>query len=489
MSRLHLLKIIHNRLAQNVRFEVESPAGFSTAERRQFQRRGYQRDFKNVFVGGGDGETDAVDGDRAFGRQVFRERVGGFDAETRFILVGDLMHQDADGVDVALDEMAVETIAEFQRAFDVDAIAGGEAAEVGSFERFFDDVEIEAAGSDLGDGEAAAVKCDAFAEFYGVILPIVGDDQSAKVRAVAGGDNRKGFFDNSREHCFVAATSLQQHTSMTRTLKDMIVVITGASAGIGKALAEELSPQGAKLVLAARRMDRLEQLNKSLGGGHLCVQADVSRLDDCHHLIDQAKQRFGRIDTLVCNAGYGLFRLVRETTPDDVRAIFATNVFGTTDCIDFALPIMSEQSERDGWRGQIMIVSSCVARRGIPFIGMYSATKAAQLSVAEAMRVELKPLRIAVTSVHPVHTETEFGKVAEQMGDVRMGDVPMGQSAELVARKMVKAIQRPRPELWPLRAARCSFGIATMMPRFVDWVAGMYRAKIERANANDKVTR
>src|SRR3954463_11385696 len=120
---------------------------------------------------------------------------------------------------------------------------------------------------------------------------------------------------------------------MHRTLKDMVVVITGASAGIGKALAEQLAPQGAKLVLSARRMDRLEQLNAQLGGGHVCVQADVSKIEDCQRLIDQTDQRFGRIDTLVCNAGYGIYRTIAQTSLQETRRIFETNVFGTTDCV------------------------------------------------------------------------------------------------------------------------------------------------------------
>jgi short-subunit dehydrogenase len=269
---------------------------------------------------------------------------------------------------------------------------------------------------------------------------------------------------------------------MARTIKDMVVVITGASAGIGKALAEQLSARGAKLVLAARRMDRLENLNKSLGGAHLCVAADVSRKDDCHHLIDEAKKRFGRIDTLVCNAGYGLYRTVAQTTPDDTRAIFATNVFGTTDCIDFALPIISEQSERDGWRGQIVIVSSCVARRGVPYIGMYSATKAAQLALAETMRVELRPMRIAVTSVHPVQTQTEFGKVAEELGNSVMPAGAMGQTAEVVAKKMVRTIERPGRELWPSPMARFAFAVNSVAPSLMDFGLSVYRKKVERAN-------
>src|SRR5215218_11402541 len=110
---------------------------------------------------------------------------------------------------------------------------------------------------------------------------------------------------------------------MHRQLTGMVVVITGASAGIGKALAEALSPRGAKLVLAARRADRLDALNTALGGQHLTVVTDVARREDCETLIARTIERFGRIDTLVCNAGYGYYRVVADTTPEDVRSIFA----------------------------------------------------------------------------------------------------------------------------------------------------------------------
>jgi short-subunit dehydrogenase len=269
---------------------------------------------------------------------------------------------------------------------------------------------------------------------------------------------------------------------MGRTLKDMIVVITGASAGIGRALAEELSDRGARLVLSARRRDRLEELNRALGGGHLCARADVSQLDDCRELIDRSVARFGRIDTLVCNAGYGFYRRVEDTSPQAMREIIATNLFGTTDCIHFALPVLLRQERRDGYRGQIMIVSSCVARRGMVYIGAYSATKAAQLALAEALRVELCAARIAVTSVHPVQTRTEFGTVARSMGDVELPEAPVGQTVDVVVRKMIRAIERPRPEVWPSRASRWAFGLGTLMPGIIDHAVWSYGKRVERAN-------
>src|SRR4051812_5420430 len=103
-----------------------------------------------------------------------------------------------------------------------------------------------------------------------------------------------------------------------RQLRDMVVVITGASAGIGRALAEQLGPAGAKLVLAARRIERLEELNVKLGGGHLCVRTDVARREDCEALVARTVEHFGRIDTLVCNAGYGTIRTVAEMSPQEI---------------------------------------------------------------------------------------------------------------------------------------------------------------------------
>jgi short-subunit dehydrogenase len=213
----------------------------------------------------------------------------------------------------------------------------------------------------------------------------------------------------------------------------MVVVITGASSGIGRALAVYLAGKGARLTLTARRLDRLQALNAELGGKHQVIQADVSNPDDCRNLVASAAQFHGRIDTLVCNAGYGLAKSVADTTSVDLRKIFETNLFGTTDCLRAAIPIMLQQPEQDGWRGQIMIVSSAVARRGIPFFGAYSATKAAQLSIAESLRVELHPSRIAVTSVHPVGTETEFFETAGKLGDATVpppGKVEIQQTAE-----------------------------------------------------------
>ena len=269
---------------------------------------------------------------------------------------------------------------------------------------------------------------------------------------------------------------------MPRKLNDMVVVITGASAGIGKALAERLSARGAKLVLAARRVERLAELNRQMSNRHLVVRADVARREDCQAIVDRALERFGRIDTLVCNAGYGSYRTVAETSPEEMRRLFATNVFGSTDCIYAALPAMLRQEPRDGFCGQVMLVSSCVARRAIPYLGAYSATKAAQLSLAESMRVELKPQRIAVTCVMPIQTKTEFGQVAEIEGGLKIAHGPVGQTVQHVAQRMTDAIVKPRAEVWPFRPARWAFGLGTLAPRLIDYLMNDYRRQVEMVN-------
>ncbi len=270
---------------------------------------------------------------------------------------------------------------------------------------------------------------------------------------------------------------------MSRHLKDMICLITGASSGIGQALARQLGDAGAKLVLVARRGDKLDSLNEELGGGHLVHVGDVSTADACRDMIDACYDRFGRLDTLVANAGYGISKPSWKQTPDEVRQMFATNVFGSHDLAFHAVPRMLEQDKRDDYRGQIVYVSSAAARRGLPFFGPYSATKAAQLSLAETMRVELADEKIAVTSVHPIGTTTSFFDVAEDGHDntkvTGIGNRGQQQTAEHVASRMLAAIQKPVREVWPARVYRFLLGMTTITPGVGDRVMRKMKQQID----------
>ncbi|MCS7032559.1 MAG: SDR family NAD(P)-dependent oxidoreductase [Phycisphaerae bacterium] len=272
---------------------------------------------------------------------------------------------------------------------------------------------------------------------------------------------------------------------MRRRIAGMVVVITGASAGIGRQLAIDLHARGAKLTLAARRADKLDELNRQLGGEHLCVAADVSRESDCQRLILAAEERFGRIDTLVANAGYGFPAKVHEGRREQMLEILHTNVLGTLDCARFALPIMLKQPPRDGWRGQVMIVSSAAARRGLPYLGAYSATKAAQLSLAEAMRVELREEGVAVTSVHPIGTETDFFQVAESLGGMRLETSSrrsFRQPVTRVTRAMVRGIERPKREVWTSLPTRVALALNALFPSIGDLIMRQMKRQLEAMN-------
>lgn len=245
-----------------------------------------------------------------------------------------------------------------------------------------------------------------------------------------------------------------------RRIAGMTIAITGASSGIGAALARQLHAQGAHVVLAARRAERLQQLAAELPGSRVIV-ADVSVATDCAALIAAVPE----LDTLVCNAGYGLAKAICDTTEDEWLALLRTNLLGTTTCITVAVPQLRQRPLRNGWRGQVVIVSSALARRGRPDGGAYAATKAAQLSVAEALRVELLDARIAVTSVHPIATTSEFTTVARGW---KTGAREPLQTAEHVAACIVCAIVRPRAEVWPHRLSRWGLSLATLWPALLD---------------------
>lgn len=261
-----------------------------------------------------------------------------------------------------------------------------------------------------------------------------------------------------------------------RRIAGMSVLITGASAGIGAALAIELHRRGARLALAARRADRLADIAGRCGGATtiVCDVGDSAAAEGC---VREAHARLGGLDTVVLNAGYGLARLAESTSDADWLAILRVNLLGTAAGLRAAVPIMRTQPLRQDWRGQVMIVSSSLARRAAPDTAAYSASKAAQLSLAEAARVELAAERIAVTSVHPVRTTTEFFDTCSAVSGRAMefrGRVPT-QTAEQVAVRMADAIARPRPEVWPHRTSRWLLGLAAMCPRLADRIMAGHR--------------
>jgi len=261
-------------------------------------------------------------------------------------------------------------------------------------------------------------------------------------------------------------------------LQNKTIIITGASAGIGAATALALAPHHPNLILAARRTGKLEAVAdqcKNLGAPNtLTLQCDVARQDDILKTTALALEKFGRLDIMLANAGYGFLNKIHETTQQQFDDIVNTNIKGTLYAMQAAAQIMLQQApsgnpKSKNARGHIIAVSSGAARRGLPLYGVYSMTKAAQLSLAEAMRVELAPQKIYVSTVHPLTTATEFFEVASAKSRLKSTGLGHAQPVAAVAKKIVRLMQSPKPELWPVPFSNLLLAIAAVFPKLADW--------------------
>lgn len=245
-----------------------------------------------------------------------------------------------------------------------------------------------------------------------------------------------------------------------------VVAITGASAGIGRATALRLARDGAAVVVAARRQDRLEALVREIadgGGTALAVVADVTREEEMTRLVGAALERFGQLDVMVCNAGFGVEGSADDVSAEHMRRLIDVNYLGTFYAARAALPTFRRQRH-----GHLLFVSSIVGKRGVPYMGAYSATKFAQVGLAECLRAELAGSNIHVSVVCPVSTDTEFTQVMlKESGSASRARGPR-QTAEDVAEAIARAIARPAPEVYPYRKARALVILNAIAPAFCD---------------------
>jgi NADP-dependent 3-hydroxy acid dehydrogenase YdfG len=191
---------------------------------------------------------------------------------------------------------------------------------------------------------------------------------------------------------------------MAQGIKDKVVVITGASSGLGEAAARRLAKDGAKLVLGARRLDRLQALAKelSLGDGAV-VQTDVSKYDEVKRLVDHAVKSHGRLDVMINNAGLMPQSLLQRLKIDEWDRMIDVNIKGVLYGIAAALPVMRAQKS-----GHIINVSSVAGHKVRPGGTIYSATKSAVRVISEGLRQEVKPYNIRTTIISPGAVESEL---------------------------------------------------------------------------------
>jgi NADP-dependent 3-hydroxy acid dehydrogenase YdfG len=191
---------------------------------------------------------------------------------------------------------------------------------------------------------------------------------------------------------------------MTQGIKDKVVVITGASSGLGEAAARRLAKDGAKLVLGARRIDRLHALAKELSlGDDAVVQTDVSKYDEVKRLVDNAVKVHGRLDVMINNAGLMPQSLLQRLKIDEWDRMIDVNIKGVLYGIAAALPVMQAQKS-----GHIINVSSVAGHKVRPGGTIYSATKSAVRVISEGLRQEVKPYNIRTTIISPGAVESEL---------------------------------------------------------------------------------
>lgn len=261
------------------------------------------------------------------------------------------------------------------------------------------------------------------------------------------------------------------------------VAITGASSGIGAATAIACAKAGMRVALLARRAEKLEQVRaqiEAMGVRAIVVVGSVDDDADCGRLIAETRDAFGTVDAVIANAGYGIETASCDMPEADIRAMFETNFYGSLRVLRPATEVMREQGS-----GHLMFVSSGLSKIGIPRFASYCATKAAQDHFARAMRIELAGEGIAVSSVHPVVTNTEFSEAAERRGKsprVFTKRSPGGftQSADTVANAIVKRLGKGKGgEVWTSLPAKLGLGATVMFPGMTDWALGrMYRKRI-----------
>ncbi len=264
-----------------------------------------------------------------------------------------------------------------------------------------------------------------------------------------------------------AAMKLDQNT---------VVVITGASRGIGKEAAFEFARRGTRIVLASRDQARLETVAKevrALGAETEVVVCDVSKEERCRHLIDQALKRFGQVDVLVNNAGFGHYAAVENLTTSALREIFDTNLYGSIWCAQAVLPHMKERK-----RGHIVNVSTVISKRSLPFMTAYCMTKFAMNAMDEGLRIEVRPYGIGVSLVCPGLTATDFQDNAKKTGPKRAIDNGRGMPAKIVGKAIVKAVAKNRRRVSLTLSGRLLGTLQRISPTMVDEI--MWRFFKER---------
>jgi uncharacterized protein len=254
------------------------------------------------------------------------------------------------------------------------------------------------------------------------------------------------------------------------TFKDKVVVVTGASSGIGAASCAEFAKRGAKIALVARRKEKLEKTASLLGTESLVCQCDVSSKNQVEKMRDLVLERFGRVDILVNNAGFAILGKVADLAIDEIESQMATNYLGMVYCVKSFLPKMLEQKT-----GHIVNVASVAASFGLPGIAPYCASKFAMLGFSEGLYHELRGTGVGITVVSPIMVKTEFFDHPSFESMPKYS--PTALSANTVAKAVVRAARSPRAEIIVPGVVRGAVWAKHTIPYLINPIVGSAFAK------------
>ena len=250
--------------------------------------------------------------------------------------------------------------------------------------------------------------------------------------------------------------------------KNKVILITGASSGIGKATAIEFANLGANIVLVARTKEKLEKVAdelKKFSVSTLICQCDVSKKDQVKQMSKMVLEKFDTVDVLVNNAGFAIYGSVSDLTIDEIELQMETNYFGMIYCIKNFLPSMISKKS-----GHIVNVASVAASFGLPGIASYCASKFAMLGFSEGLKHELKDTGIGITVVSPIMVRTSFFDHASFEKIPKYS--PTSLSSSTVAKTIVKAANSSRLEIMVPSVVRGAVWIKNTFPYLVNPMLG-----------------
>lgn len=262
---------------------------------------------------------------------------------------------------------------------------------------------------------------------------------------------------------------------MNNFYKDKVIIVTGASSGIGLASATRFASLGAKVVLAARSIDKLEKIAEEINERFnsqqptakiLCVKTDVTKEEDCKNLVEKTVKHFGKIDVLVNNAGISMRAVFKDMDLGVMRSLMDTNFWGTVYCTKYALPYLLES------KGSVVGVISTAGYVGLPARTAYSASKFAVRGFLETLRIEHLYDGLHVMIFAPGFTTSNIRNVALTADGSPQGETPRNEermmSAERVAKIMARGIFRRKTHMVLTPLGKATLFANRRLPRVTD---------------------